>query len=234
MTETASEVTAGIAGNKTATEVAIDTVPKSELELAQQELQREKAGRAAENQTYNLHRTQYQDQLRSLQGNENQQYEQGQPQQPQDNDLVRAQQNKEQEEATREQLGRLTYRSNNPDWNDYQTEVDALINDPAKAPDIAVNDRFGNIDYARSYQNAKTQIELVKLRAAQAATEDAKQGQKTEQDRQKGQATISGSSASEVDEGVDVGPMTSDEMIEAGLVDMDPRDPVHKLRPDDG
>jgi len=71
-------------------------------------------------------------------------------------------------------------------------------------------------------------VENRKLKAAQAATEAAKKGAETEQDRQKGLATISGTGASESEETVDTDGMTSDEMIDAGLVDMDPRDPARK------
>ena len=221
-----------VADSTTAPAEVVENSSNPELEAARAELKRSLETNESQRKTHELHGRQYRQQIQDLQ-NQGQNYGTGY-EQPHENatalETQQAQRNAQEAEAQREQIGRLTYRSNNPDWAEYEEEIQSIINDPVKVQGVVSSDRWGNADYAKSYQNAKMLVENRKLKAAQAATEVAKKDAETEQGRQKGLATISGTGASESEESVDVSTMTSDEMIDAGLVDMDPRDPARKRR----
>ena len=136
--------------------------------------------------------------------------------------------------ARQEGFGVTQYKVDNPDWQDSWAEVNEIINDEVRAQEVAVFDRQGNVDYARSLKNAKREVQLARFQALEGKTKEAKSKQKEEQDRQKGLATISGTSASEVEEGIDVDDLTSDQMIEQGLVEQDPSNPIRPLYPKTG
>ena len=207
----------------------VENSSNPELEAARAELKQAQETNKAQRDTFNLHRQQYEQRIQ--QANQQQNYGSGYEQPQQDADQQQMQRRAEQDEAQREAIGKLTYRSNNPDWAEYDEEVNAIISDPVKVQDVVSADRFGNPDYAKSYQNAKMQVENKRLKAIQLATADAKAAAKTEQDRQKGQATISGTGAGEVDEGIDVDGLSSDEMLEQGMVEDDPLHPIKPLNP---
>ena len=217
---------------KTATETQ-QGAANVELEAARAELASQKKSfdqrMDAQKATYDLHRNQFQQQITQLQSQQPQQY--GEPQEPEGHDVAQLRKQVETLRAQHETDVVDRFRENNPD---YWEDVNAIINDEVRAKDVAVWDQQGNVDYGRSLKNAKREVELNRFRALQEKTDDAKKGQKEEQDRQKGMATISGTGVSEVEEEVDVSKMTSDEMIDAGMVDMDPRDPVHKRHPNEG
>lgn len=203
----------------------------AELEAARKELQLAKESARAQKQTFDLHRKQYQDQLEQFQrqqSNNGYGYEQPAQQEP---DVMTLKKEIEYLKAQQEGFGITQYKVDNPDWRDSWDRVQDIVNDEVKASEVAVFDRHGNVDYNRSLRNAKREVELEDLRKAKAATEAAKQGNKVEQDRQKGMGTISGTSASEIEEEVDVSRMDSDGMLEAGLVDFDPNDPIRPLHP---
>ena len=138
-----------------------------------------------------------------------------------------------------EEMGLMRYKLENPDWQETWAEVQGYIQDPVKVEEVAVWDRQGKPDMYKSLTNAQTRVEVAKLRALKEETAAAKKSMTSEQNRMKGQATISGVSASAGEEIVDLSdprnpdgsPMDSNQMIDAGLVDMDPRDPVHKRGP---
>jgi len=147
------------------------------------------------------------------------------PQQSQENVL------QQQLDSQSEEIGLMRYKLENPQWQDTWSEVQQLLNDPVKVEEIAVFDRQGKPDMRKSLVNAQTRIEIEQLRKLKSETEAAKATKATEQERLKGQATISGVPASVGEEEVNVDDMSSDDMIRAGLVDMDPRDPAKERRP---
>jgi len=206
----------------------------AELEAARKELQLAKESARAQKQTFDLHRKQYQDQLEQFQrqqSNNGYGYEQPAQQEP---DVMTLKKEIEYLKAQQEGFGITQYKVDNPDWRDSWDRVQDIVNDEVKASEVAVFDRHGNVDYNRSLRNAKREVELEDLRKAKAATEAAKKDNKVEQDRQKGMGTISGTSASEIEEGIDVEGMTSDDMIDQGLVEQDPSNPIRPLFPKTG
>ncbi len=130
-----------------------------------------------------------------------------------------------------EEMGMIRYKVENPDWKDTWGDVQKIIQDPTTVEEVAVFDREGKADMFKSLSNAQTRVELQQLRAIKAATEEAKVTKASEQDRLKGQGHISGVTASAGEEEVNVDDMSSDDMIRAGLVDMDPRDPAKQRHP---
>lgn len=134
-----------------------------------------------------------------------------------------------------DEMGLMRFKLENPEWKQNWDEMQNIFNDPTKAEEVAVFDRNADgravPNMFKSLQNAQTRVEVAQLRALKAKTEEAKAGKAGEQERLKGQAHISGVSASEGEETVDVSKMTSDDMIRAGMVDMDPRDPVRERHP---
>ena len=130
-----------------------------------------------------------------------------------------------------EEMGMMRYKLENPGWKDHWGEMQKIFNDPTRAEEIAVFDRDGQPNMYKSMVNAQTRVEIEQLRALKSETEAAKATRASEQDRLKGQATISGVPASEGEETVNVDDMSSDDMIRAGLIDMDSRDPVKERNP---
>lgn len=104
--------------------------------------------------------------------------------------------------------------------------VSAIINDPDQAPEVVVYDQFGKVDNTASLHRALDKVKLAGYEAAKLEAEGVKAESAVAVEAQKLQGTISGQTASEETEEVDTSKMTSDEMIKAGLVEMDPHDPV--------
>ena len=193
-----------------------------ELEQARAALEEQKRINAAQKQQYEHFRQQFQQQAQ-----EHQQYQQYQ--EPPDNDARQAQMKAQQDDYDRQELGMLKYKVNNPNWNETWGQVSEIINDPVKAQEVTAFDALGKPDYGKSLQAAQRLVELEQLRQLKSQTEEAKKASATEQDRQKAQATISGSSASAGEEVVDTKDMTPQEMVDAGLIDVDPNDPIRDL-----
>ena len=138
---------------------------------------------------------------------------------------------KERQDLQDERIGMMEYKQDNPEWKEHWGEMQKIFQDPTKAEEIAVFGRDGRADWKKTMVNAQTRVEIQQLRQLKSETQAAKATRATGQELQKGQATISGVSASAAEESVDVSKMTSDEMLRAGLVDMDPRDPAKERHP---
>ncbi len=134
-----------------------------------------------------------------------------------------------------DEMGLMRYKLENPKWKDHWDEMQHIFNDPTRAEAVAVFDRNAEgkavPNMFKSLTNTQREVQYAKLLQAQEATEAAKAKNVTEQERKKGMATISGVSGSAGEETVDLDGMSSDDMIRAGLVDMDPRDPAKERHP---
>ncbi len=146
-------------------------------------------------------------------------------------------------DAQADEMGLMRFKLENPEWKKNWDEMQNIFNDPSKAEEVAVFDRNADgravPNMFKSLSNALTRVEIAQLRELKAKTEEAKAGRADGQEVAKGQAHISGVSASEAEQVIDIrdpkntdgSPMSSDDMIRAGLVDMDPRDPVKERHP---
>jgi len=129
----------------------------------------------------------------------------------------------------REELALVRLAQKHKDWEDKWPKVQELIHDNQRAAEVAVFDQQGNPDFYKSLNNAYTQIQLEELRKVQEASEEARRKQQQEQDRLKRQGP-SGVAASEGEEQIDLDGLTSDQMLEKGLVQGPPNDPIRPLR----
>jgi len=138
-------------------------------------------------------------------------------------------------DTQQDEMGLMQFKLENPEWKQNWDAMQEIFNDPSKAEQVAVFDR--SVDgravpnMFKSLENAQTRVEIAQLRELRAKTEEAKASKAGEQELQKGQAHISGVSASEAEEVVDVGSihdgLSSREMLDKGLVpDINPQDPV--------
>jgi len=130
-----------------------------------------------------------------------------------------------------EEMGLMRYKLENPKWKDTWGDVQKIIQDPTSVDEVAVFDREGQPDMFKSLSNAQTRVRLEQLEGIQKATDAANATKASEQERLKAQGHISGVSASAGEEEINVDDMSSDDMIKAGLVDIDPRDPVQQRHP---
>jgi hypothetical protein len=198
---------------------------QSELELARAELKRVQL--EAEQQKF----------VNQRQRNENDEYRRQleahrkQVQVEMDPDARAIQKNKELLEEIKIRQGITEYKINNPDWQKYEERVQAILSDPVRSQEVAAYGPDNIADANKIYTNAKRLVELEELRAAKAQSAEVKEASGREQERQKGLATISGTAASEGEEQIDISKMSSDDMLRAGLVDQDPRDPISPLHP---
>ena len=202
-------------------------VEPSDLDKAKaayaEELKRVTGTAAASKNLYTRNAQLYEDKIRGLQeqlgGGEVTEAPQ-QPQRPQ------------QDHTKDNRMGLMEWKINHTDWREHETDVMAIINDPTRAQEAVTYDADGNLDYGKSYERAHSLVEIQKLREMKEATAAAKVDQKDTQEAQKLQATISGTTASETEETVEVSGLTSDQMIESGQLDIDPRDPPRKRNPE--
>jgi hypothetical protein len=201
--------------------------PNADLEAARKELELQKQRNEAQRQQYEVFRQQYEQRIQQLQGGY--QTTGYQPEQVDSSDAA-LQQMQQQLNRSNEEMGLMRYKVENPNWQDSWEQVQQIINDPVKAQEVAVFDQTGRPDFARSLTNAQRMVELEELRQAKQKAAEAKATQAQEQDRQKGMATISGVAASEGEEEIDVEKLSAQEMLDKGIIEVDPTDPITDLR----
>lgn len=127
----------------------------------------------------------------------------------------------------REQTDVLTFKTDNVDWRDYWDDIQAIVSDPVKVQNVVTRHGDGSVDTRRSLENAKTQVEIARLREAQAKSEGAKNELRGKTQGLRNQAAISGSSAAADPESEkDPHDMTLEELRADPRLQVDPDDPV--------
>ena len=117
--------------------------------------------------------------------------------------------------SLREQTDILGFKTDTPDWREYWDDIQVIVNDPIKVAGVVTRHPDGSVDTRRSLENAKTQVEIARLRTAQAKTDEANANLRGKTQNLRNQGAISGSSASADDDlsGKDPREMTDDELI---------------------
>jgi hypothetical protein len=110
-------------------------------------------------------------------------------------------------------------------WEPYYDRVIEFIKDPAQAESVAAFDPDGNVDYRKTMRSALREIQLAEMYEVQAKS----QAKRTELNDNRNidvmRASISGSGNSDTDESVDISKMSHEDMVKAGLVSIDERNP---------
>lgn len=106
---------------------------------------------------------------------------------------------KQQLRAILEQQDLIRYRQEVADWATYQPDVEKIVNDQTKLSEVIAwkPDGFGGVmpDWNRTFKNAKTQVELEKYRAAQAAANQSQKGSNEQRTTLQQMATLSGTTS---------------------------------------
>lgn len=127
----------------------------------------------------------------------------------------------------------LKFKTDNQDWREKWEDIMAVVSDPQEGQEVAAfSPQNGQADYYRTLANAKQRVEI---KAAQKAREEAesKLAEIASKQQQINQfAVVSGDSSESPGETIDLSNLSSDEMLDKGLVpDMDPNDPIRRKSP---
>jgi len=143
---------------------------------------------------------------------------------------------------TESKLGLIAFRQTHTDLDKREAEgkpsigeeVDVLLSSENKGEYAAfTRDPATNkvkLDVEKTLRNAYKEVKLGRYERAQAAAQQAKAESDAERSQFRKLGVISGDSSIELPEDLDLENMTPEEMIEKGLVEMDPSDPVKAAR----
>jgi len=202
-----------------------------ELEAARKELEEKKvefAKMKLERDQEKFVRTREQNELATFR-QQKQQFEQQQyqNQEPLD-DVGQLRQQLQQLEAKlgsqNDQIGLMAFKTDNP--NADATKILEIINDPNIGQNLIAYDQAGQLNYRATFQAADNYLARQELEQVRQKTTAAAGQTAADVERQKLNATISGSAASEAEPPVDLTGMSSNEMLEKGYVEQDLRDPI--------
>ena len=143
---------------------------------------------------------------------------------------------------TDSKLGLIGFRQTHTDLDKREAEgkpsiaeeVDALLHGESKG-DYAAFTRDPasgkvKLDVERTLHNAYKEVKLGRFERAQAAAQQAKSESDAERAKFRKLGVISGDGSVEIPDELDLENMTPEEMVEKGLVQMDPNDPVKAAR----
>jgi len=111
----------------------------------------------------------------------------------------------------------------------YLPKIEEILKDRGRAARFVHRKADGTPDYKLTLENVYNSLKLDELQEARGKAAEERKKLEAEKRRIEGAAYISGGEATEGDEVVDTSKMTSDEMIAAGLVGGNPKDPVQPL-----
>lgn len=113
-------------------------------------------------------------------------------------------------------------------------EVDAILKGENRGDFAAFrrNPTTGKVelDLERTLHSAYKHVKLTRYERAEAKAQEAAAASNAAQNRLRASGFVSGESAAEVAESLDIDNLTSDQMIEKGLVQFDPTDPPRAAR----
>lgn len=136
--------------------------------------------------------------------------------------------------ALEERQGLTQFKLDNPDWRDYWEDLESVWKDPQRAAQIgAYVPGTERVDIYRTLQNAKTQVEVIRLRKAQEEAKTVRESARSDQAAMKAKATISGVGASAEEEALDIGDLDAKKMRELaakGIIEIDPANPPSFMR----
>ena len=132
----------------------------------------------------------------------------------------------------REEFDLLRFKMENPEHAKDMTAIQEIYMDPLQRDSLISTYPDGQPNVYMTLKNASRELGARRYQEMLASSSAEKDKQRDETNRLKAQATISGVSGSVGQETIDVSNMTSDEMIQKGLVQMDERDPVRpRIKP---
>ena len=136
----------------------------------------------------------------------------------------------------------MKFRMENPDWNEYWKDIEAIGSDTAKARPFVrytSDPDTGDLipDFYASLVDIRSHLELQRLRTAQAAANPANQQDALARGQARADAGAIGGSAASIPSdafGPDFQKLSYNEkvkkLVEMGVIEVDPRDPPEALR----
>jgi hypothetical protein len=139
-------------------------------------------------------------------------------------------------EGNEVRLSLIEFKQSHPDLSQKRFEdIILLLNDDTRCYDFAVPKRDGSgIDYRKTLERAHEHFEVTELRAVQAASKERADELPQKKASEIARATASGTAASgggTTYSEDDIASMTSQEMIDNGLITVDPGDPIVRRGP---
>jgi hypothetical protein len=195
---------------------------KAQLEKARADLARFQT--EAEQQK---HVNQRQQKMFDEQRRQIEQLSQNAPQDAEDPVLARLRQIEERQLFTEQDTALQTFKlRHGMSDEEYDKSVGQWLSDPANAQQAATFRQDGSANWSASLQNAYDKIQLAEFRAKQAQAAQVAAEGKAKQEQVNKTAVISGDAASAAPETVDLDNMSSDDIYDAGLLEMDDNDPI--------
>lgn len=138
------------------------------------------------------------------------------------------------------EMAEIAYRQEHPDWQEYEEDMRKLVYDESSVHSVLNRYPDGRPNWRQTFRNARERVENRRFREAKQKAAGAKEQAEANKAQLRNAAQVVGDSAQPTPYTIDPNDprnpdgskMTSDQMLDAGLVEMDPHDPIRKIGTD--